>query len=195
MSAEQYLFVFGDHSAKTIKMRGEGLRMQVDGVKRFYDSFDIAFRKLTDQNWFVHFDQNNMTQVLAVSECGSHRFLMTEKYVEPMAIADRKPADEIKSIEINDFNKNILNVITSTRQESAEIVDTFFSTNPHLNDTLAKHLLVDSQGQHKVPKQALNTSKAAPIEIEIESIQPTEQPTASKPEGYYESKVDISEYL
>jgi hypothetical protein len=195
MTHEQYLFLFGDQSSKTIKMRPEGLRMRIDGVARFYDSFDMNFRKMTDKSWQICFDESNMEKILAVSDCGSFRFLLEEKHVEPMAIADRNFVDNYKGSKINEFNKKTIDLIQSTRQENAETTDLFFSKNQHLNDTLAKHLLTDSRGQHKEPKQVLKTApEARTEEVLLPTVELIQKTTEQSAQDYYKEKLNLSKY-
>lgn len=193
MSLEQYLMVFGSKTARTIKMRPEGLAMQISGQKYFFDSFDLNFRNHIDKSWRVCYDESNMEQVLAMTDDGSLRFVLEKKYIEPMAIAERTSEDELKAKKIRDFNKSTLNKIVEARSENAEVVDQFFSKNPSLNDTLAKHLLTDSKGQHKQPEQELRGAIKKPLPAAQE--QPPTQSSATSLESFHRNRTDLSKYL
>lgn len=191
MQLDEYLYLFGSTPNKTTKLRGEGVRMILDGVAHFYDTFNLEFRKHLDLNWQLHYDSQNLDNVLASSECGVHRYLLNKKHIEPMAIADRKPEDDNKGAKIDQFNKSVINHITATRKTNTETVDSFFAENPKLNDTLAKHLLVDSKGQHKEPKQALKSVSKTTIDI-TPVVKKKESPDQ---EAYYSSRVNIDDYI
>jgi len=66
-----------------------------------------------------------------------------------MALADRKPGDFDEMQKVVDYNKELRQVITDRREISGTRVRDIFDETPALNDTLAKMILVDSNGQHK----------------------------------------------
>ena len=91
LTREQYLLNFGAETGFRNAIEGGGLRPTILGIKRDYDCFDINFRRYAGERWTVKYDPDDLGEVLAVSEDGSLRFMLTEKYVQPMALADRKP--------------------------------------------------------------------------------------------------------
>ena len=93
LTREQYLLNFGAETGFRNAIEGGGLRPTILGIKRDYDCFDINFRRYAGERWTVKYDPDDLGEVLAVSEDGSLRFMLTEKYVQPMALADRKPGD------------------------------------------------------------------------------------------------------
>lgn len=167
MPADRYLLAFGEQSAKPIMLQGTGLNPTIGGIKRTYDCFDQSFREHYSKKWVVKYDPDDLSQVLAVSEDESRRYLLTEKYVQPMALKERKPGDSEQLQLVRGYNKQLEADITDTRAKSAELVRATIEANPALEDTtLRKLMIVDSRGQHKnrlgEAKKALNPGPAKP---------------------------------
>jgi hypothetical protein len=96
------------------------------------------------------YDPADLSKVLAVNEDQTLRYVMEEKYVQPMALKDRKPGDSDQLQRIRNFNKALEQKITDTRARSAEIVRETLEQNPALEETtLRKLMIVDNRGQHK----------------------------------------------
>lgn len=199
MSPENFLLTFGKTSGDTNKLRGEGIRLIVDGQEHNFDSFDINFRHQAHRDWQVYYDQNDMDQALAVSKDGSERFMLEKKYIQPMALADRTENDPKELKKVRDFNKTAEDTIIDQRAENAEILEGFFD-QPELKDTMAKTLLTDSLGQHKNHKseERLQASKEAE-KIERKAGQKAEKKKektfADEQDEFYAGKVDVNEYL
>lgn len=150
MPAERYLLAFGEQTSSPIMLRGSGLHPTIGGIKRDYDCFDLQFREHYSQRWTVKYDPADLTQILAVSEDESLRFILTEKYVQPMALKERKPGDSEQLQAVHKYNKAIEEKVIEQRANAAELVRAAIADNPQLEDTtLRKLLIVDSQGQHK----------------------------------------------
>lgn len=197
MPQENFLMALGQKSGQTNKLVGSGLNVRIEGSKEVYDSFDIDFRKQAHQDWEILYDSQNIDQVLAVSADKKHRFLLERKHVQAMALDDRGEHDAGELKRVNDYNKNVLDYITNERQESAQLLENLFE-NPLLSDTLAKHLIVDSRGQHKDQKsrqrlehkgKRLLERQEALIEINTAKTWQQEQ------DEYYNQKTDINKYL
>lgn len=199
MSLESYFLTFGSTTGATNRLTGEGVKITIEGEKHYYDSFDINFRHQAHQDWELLYDTNNLDQVLAVSSDGKERHLLERKYVQPMALADRKDGDSEELQRVKNFNKEAVNMIINTRSENARILEPFLDT-PQLNDTLAKHLLTDSLGQHKNHKsqqriEAANNSKKLVERTAKKEAKKQAKTFADEQREYYESKVNINEYL
>ena len=122
------------------------------------------------------FDPEDLSRVLAVNEDQSLRFVLEEKYVQPMALKDRKPGDSDQLMRIRDYNKSLENRVIETRAKSAELVRETLSSNPSLEDTtLRKLLIVDSEGQHK--NRLGEAKKALPPTGGSGSVKPNEEDT------------------
>lgn len=199
MTTEAYLLTFGSTTGNTNKLTGEGLVIKLDGQKRYFDSFDINFRHQAHQDWKIHFDVNDLSHVLAVSKDGSERHILEEKYIQPMALADRKQEDPFHLKQIRDFNKAAEEMIIETRANNARLLEPLLSS-PELNDTLAKHLLTDSLGQHKNHKsQERMAAQRQAEKIDTRETKKEEKKKAKtfleQQEEYYSTKVDVNQYL
>ena len=149
ISKEIFLEWFGVETGETNKMQGSGLRPTILGIKREYDSYDINFREHYSTSWTVKYDPFDLSEILAVNEDHTRKFLLSQKFAQPMALADRKPGDFAEMQKVRDYNQDMIDMITDRRAISGEKVRAMFNETPALNDTLAKMVLIDSKGQHK----------------------------------------------
>lgn len=184
LSREQFLLNFGAETGFKNAIEGCGLRPTLLGVKRDYDCFDIRFREHAGTRWTVKYDPDNLGEVLAVSEDGSLRFMLTEKYVQPMALADRKDGDAEQLQRVQDFNRQLEEHVTTQLALQYSAGAEAIRELPQA-DTLHRLLLCDSDGQHKLPK-AQRRLKVADVEaIEIKTV---EVPVI--PQGATETDID-----
>lgn len=184
LSREQFLLNFGAETGFKNAIEGCGLRPTLLGVKRDYDCFDIRFREHAGTRWTVKYDPDNLGEVLAVSEDGSLRFMLTEKYVQPMALADRKDGDAEQLQRVQDFNRQLEEHVTTQLALQYSAGAEAIRELPQA-DTLHRLLLCDSDGQHKLPK-AQRRLKVSDIEaIEIKTV---EVPVI--PQGATETDID-----
>ena len=198
MPTENYLLALGKNSGRTNKLEGSGLHLTVNGLKRSYDSFDINFRHQAHQNWTILYDEYSTSEVLAISSDEKHRFLLQEKHIQSMSIAERNDNDAEQLKMVNDYNRETVKYITDTRAENADVLDHFFTQNPMLNDTLAKHLLVDSRGQHKDQRnnERLLHSATKLIDKQEKAIEKQVERTWQDSQNEYNNnKIDLTNYL
>lgn len=148
LSREAYLYSFGSGTGFRNALEGGGLRPTILGIKRAYDCFDVRFREHAGTRWEVRYDPDNLHEVLAVNEDGTLRFMLTEKYVQPMALADRRDGDAAELQKVFDFNRRLEECV----QEGLNAA--YDTAAPYMrgDDTLKRLLLCDSRGQHKLPK-------------------------------------------
>lgn len=185
MSTEDYLLEFGETTGYTNALQGNGLMPKIEGQRYVYDCFDLNFRKLGHIKWCVRYDKEDMTQALAVSENGEYRFMLEEKYVQPMALADRKEGDALQLARVNAFNKAAKETIADQLCEAQERVLDLFNENPQIDQTLSKLILVDSQGQHKNQRNRLKAAKVEEIEeASYEVVEVAEEPKETKKISY-----------
>ncbi len=105
MSRELYLAHFGETTGRLNTLSHNGLNATLLGKLRNYDCFDLRMREHSHLKWELRYDPENLSEVLAVSEDSSQRFVLQEKYVQPMAIVERTEED-VKALQrVNDFNK------------------------------------------------------------------------------------------
>lgn len=80
-------------------------------------------------------------------------FMLEEKYVQPMALYDRKEGDGGQLQKIFNFNDSLKEAIIERGGRNTEVLKELFTHNPQL-ETLQKMLITDSTGQHKDQKSA-----------------------------------------
>lgn len=149
MSLESYLLTFGQETGYKNTLEGSGLNIKLLGERHTYDTFDLDFRKYAHLRWNVRFDPDNMQEVLAVSDEGDIRFILKEKYVQPMALADRRPGDAEKLQEVWDFNDKLKRAVIDHDRQATEIVRESFLQHPDLNNPYITGVLTDGRGQNK----------------------------------------------
>lgn len=198
MTKENFLLTFGATTGQTNRLTGEGLKIKINGQTIFYDNFDLDFRKQSHIDWQVRYNPANLKEAIAVSPNGEFRFELEQKYIQPMALAEQSEDDAFQRQRIKNFNSEVTDFITNERQRNQELLMPLFE-NPLLNDTLTKHLLVDSNGQHKnqrshqknlqanATKMLLRQEKA--IKKQVEKTWLEEQ------NEYIKNKVDLNKYL
>jgi hypothetical protein len=152
-----FLFLFGE-TTRPHKLHGHGITLQVDGEKYVYDCFYPEFRTYGHRSFILRYDPANLDNILAIENTGTIEspveggacFMLEQKYVQPMALKDRKPGDYEQLQRTNDYNKELVNDYIAKRSRSGEVVRDFFSENAgDLNDTLTKFMITNSLGQHK----------------------------------------------
>lgn len=169
LSREQYLLHFGAETGYRNAIEGPGLRPTILGQKRDYDCFDIRFREYSSVKWTVKYDPDDLGEVLAVSEDGTLRFMLTEKYVHPMALADRKEGDAEQLARVQSFNASIEEHVQQKMLTANRTAEQLISSNPAAKNLLGRLLLTDSQGQHKLPKAEARL-KAEVVDVEVEEV-------------------------
>ena len=160
MSREQYLYTFGIESKSRYLLQGSGIRATIGGRKMDYDCFDTHFRKYASVRWALRYDPDDMHYALAVNEDGTLQYVLEEKYIQPMALADRSEGDYEQLQRVMDFN----------RRKESEMADDLSAKNERARDileqtTLSKLLITDSNGQHKLPKAKARLAAAQLEEV------------------------------
>lgn len=174
MDKERYLLTFGLETGFTNKLEGSGIRPTLLGVKRAYDCFDIRFRERPRENWRLKYDPDDLSQILAVSEDGTRRFLLEEKYVQPMSLADRKEGDYLQLEKVRRFNEDLETHITNENGRYYDILDEHMGNRENI---LSRLCLTDSKGQHKLPAAKLRLAAADIEALEVETVEvPIVQP-------------------
>ncbi len=170
LSKENYLLYFGATTGLTNAIEGSGLRPTLLGIKRDYDCWDVTFREHAGEKWQVRFDPDDMSEVLAVNADGSRRYMLKEKYVQPMALAERQPGDAEQLAAVNAFNKQLEARVTDQLALAYEKTEQLIADNPRLDNILGRLLIVDSRGQHKLPKAQKRLSASEIKAIEVETV-------------------------
>jgi len=203
----ELLYLCGEKTGFVNSLTGPGVIATIQGREYQYDSFDKNFRENAHESWSLHYIPEMPEKVLAVNarglngklieEIGTKRFVLEQKYIQPMALRERKEGDGAELAKINQFNKTIKAEITEGMAEDYRAVEQLFNGNPRLDNTLAKLVLIDSTGQHKDNKSAARLNGARKQlekqtrkeEVEVQRNWSQEQ------EEYLKDKVDISNYI
>lgn len=145
LSLENYLLLFGATTGNKNMLQGSGLKIAIEGVRRDYDCFDINFRKHGAVRWEVRYDPEDLSRVLAVNEDETLRFVLEEKYVQPMALVERSDGDYEQLQRVRAYNEELDGHITDFRTHTSETAERALREL----DTLYKLQITDSRGQHK----------------------------------------------
>lgn len=158
----QYLMTFGASTGeRRYLLQGCGIRCTIGGRKVDYDCFDTHFRKHASTRWQLRYDPDDIRLALAVNEDESLQFVLEEKHVQPMALADRTESDYGELQRVMNFNRR-------KEREMADELGPMVRASQELleNTTLSKLLITDSGGQHKLPKARARLMEAALAEAE-----------------------------
>jgi transposase InsO family protein len=148
MSVEEYLRTFGVKSKTKGLLRGTGLTLTLNGQKRSYDCFDPSFRKLSSVKWSLIYDPDDCKVALAINEEETLQYLVEEKYIQPMAIAERSEGDFQQLSRIREFNTRLINDTAEEISNAQQIASSLIENRRELED-LRKFMLTDKSGQHK----------------------------------------------
>lgn len=172
LSRETYLLNFGAETGFKNVLEGCGLRPTILGVKRDYDCFDLTFRDHAAERWTVLYDPDDLTQVLAVNEAGTRRYMLEEKYVQPMALADRQEGDAQQLERVRTYNKQ-LEAHTAERMALAfHTTQRIIEGTPALRGSIEDRLLItDSRGQHKDRRSQKRLTADDIDALEVETIE------------------------
>lgn len=152
MDRKDYLRALGIAKDRTIRANGKGLTMDVDRAEYVYDSYDIEFRKHLTRNWKVTYDPDDMKSVLVENQDGKISFILEEKYIQPMAIADQTPEDRLQLKMIREKNEDLKKIVIETNRDNRQLVEEHFAGNDRL-DVFRQKLMFTYNGQQKDPLQ------------------------------------------
>lgn len=163
LTTQQYLMAFGQSTGdRRYLLQGSGIRCTIGAAKMDYDCFDARFRRYASTRWQLRYDPDDRHFALAVNEDESLQFVLEEKYVQPMALADRTDGDAAELKRVMDFNRRkeaeLTDEMSRTRQTAMEVLE---------QTTLSKLLITDSQGQHKLPKAKARLKAAELVPAEV----------------------------
>ena len=150
LSNEQYLLQFGATTGNRNLLQGSGINITIGGRKHQYDCFNPSFRNHASVRWEVRFDPDDLSRAMAVNEDETLQFLLEEKYVQPMALIERREGDYEQLRRVLDFNKQQEDRIAQQLGTHAENMQELLSKHSTKElDTLQKLMICDKKGQHK----------------------------------------------
>ena len=159
---EEYLLLMGETTGRTNHINGDGLRMEMQGERINYDTFDISLREHYNEDWIVRYDPEDMSQILisnavrkgmkdAGKEIGTLRYMMQKCMKAPMALADQKPEHFEYRNRVKGFNEELQQHIDGKVASVDGHIKNLQQRIPELinNTLLDRYLITDSRGQHK----------------------------------------------
>ena len=180
MPDEQYLLAFGEETGYKNALEGSGLNIRLLGAKRQYDCFDVNFRRYAHIRWNVKYDPKDTSRVLAVNDDGTLRFMLEEKYVQPMALVEQTEEDKRQLYRTLGAAKHLECVVKSEITNASLIAQGVMEQYPQLQDSLLSRLMItDSSGQHKrqlqadrrrlidLPSEVITVDEPQTVEVEI----------------------------
>ena len=98
--------------------------------------------------------------------------MLEEKYVQPMALADRKPGDAEQLERVRRFNREHEAIIAEQVCAADETVRRLFGTKQLTaeDEVLSKFLITDSKGQHKNRLNEQSAKRGNKISAPVEEI-------------------------
>lgn len=161
-SDEEYLLLMGETTGRTNHINGGGLRLEMQGERIDYDTFDISLREHYNEDWIVRYDPEDMSRVLvsnavrkglkdAGKEIGTLRYMMQKCMEVPMALADQKPEHFEHRNRVKGFNEELQQRIDDKVASVDGHIRNLSQRIPELinNTLLDRYLITDSRGQHK----------------------------------------------
>lgn len=168
LSLSDYLFHYGKMTGRRNLLQGNGIQCTIDSKIINYDCFDINFRSYPSIRWEIRYDANNISRALACNENHSLKFLLEEKYEQPMALIERKEQDIKQLDRINNFNHRHSTKLAKELGECQDISEQLLDLNQLKGEkTLSKLLITDSNGQHKDRRNKVDhrTSNLSPKKV------------------------------
>jgi hypothetical protein len=109
--------------------------------------------------------------------------MLKEKYVQPMALAERSEGDAEQLAAVRNFNKQLETHVTEKLGVAYETVDRMIQdTDRQEALLLGRLLLTNSHGQHKLPAAQQRMSVAEIEDVTVETV----EPTPAMPTGWQE---------
>lgn len=159
---EEYLLLMGETTGRTNHINGDGLRLEMQGERINYDTFDISLREHYNEDWIVRYDPEDMSRILisnavrkgmkdAGKEIGTLRYMMQKCMKAPMALADQKPEHFEYRNRVKGFNEKLQQHIDDKVASVDGHIKNLQQRIPELinNTLLDRYLITDSRGQHK----------------------------------------------
>lgn len=197
ITEQEYFLNLCETKERTNRLSHEGLVLQIENDKRIYDCFEPKFRQNGNVDWIIKYDPADKSKVLAVNGAGTLRFMLEEKYIQPMALRDRTEEDTKQLTATRNYNKDLKQNALDVFVEDANVIDDMLERIPELDDTLQKLILTDNHGQHKNNRNAIRLGKSQ--RLLAKQVEKEERNTLKTQEeehlAYLKEKVDVNSYL
>lgn len=129
ISRAYFLEQFGSQTGYTNKLTSEGICPTIEGVQMAYNLLDETFQTLRHIDWTVHYDTNDLSNVLVTGNEGQYRYMVQEAPTVHMALKDATAESHAARQEVEQFNAMRREAITEQRRESRETLDELLSNS------------------------------------------------------------------
>ena len=165
LSREVYLENFGLRQDRLIGQSIYGLTPTIYGETRYYECLDLGWRQQRHQKWQVCYDPSELSTVLAISEDGQYKYLLTEKHVQPMALEDQTTQDAQELKKVRDFEGEVESWIQSKYEEIRPVALEVAEGSPTAQRLLQHTTLPFKGGKGKKSTKAKEQEAPAPQEV------------------------------
>ncbi len=165
LSREVYLENFGLRQDRLIGQSIYGLTPTIYGETRYYECLDLGWRQQRHQKWQVCYDPSELSSVLAISEDGKYKYLLTEKHVQPMALEDQTTQDAQELKKVRDFEGEVESWIQSKYEEIRPVALEVAEGSPTAQRLLQHTTLPFKGGKGKKSTKAKEQEAPAPQEV------------------------------
>ena len=201
MATEDMLLAFGKTTGFTNSITGYGLSPSIEGQKYHFDTFNPAFRELQHLDWQPYYIESDLSQILAVSKCGKHKFLLQRKMEVGMSIKETTLEHIEYRSRISQFNKTRREEIIQTYISDNAIVDQVINNTPlNLEDAneAALKLMFTYSGQQKERIQDaknLAVQKRKALQAETKEQITNAQAFETQYQKFLDDNNDFSQYF
>ena len=170
MSREEYLLAYGATTDRTIRLESCGMRPRLLGERHTYDSFDPTLREHFNADWQVYYDPDDLTNILVTTEEDTLRYLLEEKYIQPMSIAEQSAEDRRELERVFAYNDRQKEEVAKRIESSHKVLHRALEDNEIGKNILNRLMLLDSNGQHKDERSYIDDALSEGDVIEYEEV-------------------------
>lgn len=194
---EQFLMLLGETNHTYNHLNPKGITPRLLGERRHYDTFDPRFRELNGTPWKIYYEPTDLSTVLAVSKCEKYSFLLTAKYEQPMALADRRPGDAERLQQIMEFNKHRKDNLITQRliniENTREMISTGDPSKLSPEQEVSIKQMFTVKGQQKQVLQEVRKPHLIPIKPRDE--EQSQSDWIRKQQEYMRQDIDFDKYM
>lgn len=194
---EDFLMIFGRPTDRTLKIYAAGLQPQINNVNYSFTTFDPKFAAHQDIDWRIIYDEQDMSQVLAVNEEKNLQFLLTGKRKVAMDVYSSTPQDHAYRAQITNFNKDRREELMQQYITDATIVDEMINGSLELDaeSETALKLMFTTNGQQKEGIQDAKRLGKKTLQIANREAKKEDDNWQLQQLAYLNGKTDFNQYL
>ena len=107
MTRMQYLEAFGTQRTQTVQLTNQGVTMQIEGNKFKYLALEHDLIASIGADIKIIYDPASMDSILAIDELNRRKWLLNERYLQPMARLDQTEGDRTKLNKLLEFKNAV----------------------------------------------------------------------------------------